>query len=187
MVWSPPVADERYVADRAWEGAILDECPFHPEGGCGVSGHGSYPRVYPAGARIARFLCPVAGRTVSLLPTFLAARLSATLDDIEKVVDAVESAKSMAAAAELLRPADAARAVTSISALRWVRGRTKAIRLALLALRTLLPDVLGCAPTLRAMRAHLGVERLLVTLRSIGAAHLSALPAPLGLCARGRR
>lgn len=134
-----------------------------------------------------RFLCPVAERTISLLPAFLAARLSATLDDLERVVDAVESATSMAAAADVLRPADAVRAVTSISALRWVRRRTKAIRIALLALRTLLPDVLGCAPTLRAMRAHLGVERVLVTLRSIGAVHLSALPAPLGLCTRGRR
>lgn len=185
--WNPPVADERYVADRAWEVAVLDGCPFHPEGGCGVGGHGSYPRVSPPGARIARFYCPEAGATISLLPTFLAARFSGTLDELEDVVEAVESAPSMAAAAEVLRPADAPRAVTSISALRWVRRRVRAIGRALLALVTLLADELGCAPTLQAMRAHLGVERVLVTLRSVGVAHLHALSPPLGLSPRGRR
>ena len=72
------MADERYVADRGWEGAILVGCPFHPEGNCGVSPHGSYPRVVPAGTRVARFYCPLSRTTISLLPSFLAARLSGT-------------------------------------------------------------------------------------------------------------
>ena len=122
-VWSPPAADERYVADRVWLRAILDACPFHPEGGCGVSPHGSYPRVQPEGVRVPRFRCPLAGQTISLLPVFLAARYRGTLDEIERVVDAVESATSLTAAAERLRPADEEDAVTSISAMRWVRRR----------------------------------------------------------------
>lgn len=187
MVWSPPVADAQYVAERGWECAVLDACPFHPGGGCGVARHGSYPRVSPAGTRVARFYCPQARATISLLPSFLAVRLSGTLDAVEVVVEVVESSSSMAAAAEKLRPADAEHAVTSISALRWVRRRMKAVREALLALVTLMPDALGCAPTLHALRTHLGVDRVLVELRRIGAAHLRALPPPLGFRTRGRR
>ncbi|GAB5549968.1 MAG: hypothetical protein SangKO_097280 [Sandaracinaceae bacterium] len=180
------MADEAYVADHGWERAVLVACPFHPDGGCGVSPHGSYPRVAPAGIRVARFYCPVARATISLLPSFLAARFSGTLDAIEGVVDAVEGAPSMAAAAEALRPADAARAVTSISAMRWVRRRVQRVRSALLALVTLYPDMLGCAPTLRAMRAHLGTDRVLVMLRALAAASMDALSPPLGLATRGR-
>jgi hypothetical protein len=93
----------------------------------------------------------------------------------------------MVAAAEHLRPADADRAVTSISALRWVRRRVKAIRSALLALVTLCPELFGCAPTLAALRARLGTMRVLVTLRALAARSLQAVPAPLGLLPRGRR
>ena len=186
MVWSPPMADERYVADRGWESAVLVVCPFHPDGDCGVSPHGSYPRVVPAGTRVARFYCPLARATISLLPSFLAARFSGTLDEVEQVMDAVERAPSMASAAEQVRPADAPRAVTSISAMRWVRRRTKAVRAALLALVTLQPELLGCTPTLRALRVHLGATRVLVTLRAVAAASMHSLSPPLGLSTRGR-
>lgn len=181
------MADERYVADRGWERAVLVGCPFHPKGGCGVSPHGSYPRVAPAGARVARFYCPLAAATISLLPTFLAARFSGTLDEFEEVIDAVESAPSMVAAAEHLRPADAPRAVTSISAMRWVRRRVKSIRAALLALVTSCPELFGCDPTLHAMRAHLGTKRVLVRLRALAASSMHSLSPPLGLRTRGRR
>ncbi len=179
------IADEAYVAERAWESAILDECPFHPEGGCGVTGHGSYPRVHPAGARVARFWCSLAGESISLLPSFLAARLPSTLDEIESVIGAVESTASVASAADALRPADAADAVTSISAARWVRRRVRPIRAALLALVTLTPELAGCAPSIAAIRAHLGVTRVLIALREIARSHLGSLSPPLGLCARG--
>ena len=101
-----PIAADRYVAERAWEGAVLDECPFHPEGGCGVRKHGSYPRVSPPGVRVARFWCGLAGRSISLLPAHLASRLTGTLDEIESAVATVESATSVAAAADTLRPAE---------------------------------------------------------------------------------
>jgi hypothetical protein len=180
--------DEQYIAERGWERAVLDVCPFHAAGGCGVSRHGSYPRVHPAGVRVARFLCAVAGRTISLLPAFLASRMPGTLDEIERVVDIAERSPSIAAASEVARPDDDDDAVTSISAMRWVRRRVRPIRAALLALITLLPDVLGeCEPSLRAIRARLGVEQVLVALRAIAIDHLRALAPPLGLCARERR
>lgn len=182
-----PVTDDRYVAERAWERAVLDACPFHPEGGCGVTGHGSHPRVSPAGVRVARFWCALAGESISLLPSFLASRLSGTLDEIESAVATVESAESHAAAAETLRPADAERAVTSISAARWVRRRVRPIRVALLALVTLVPELERCAPTVIAFRARLGVARVLLALREIARSHLGSLSPPLGLCARGGR
>jgi hypothetical protein len=182
-----PIADERYVAERAWERAVLGECPFHPEGGCGAVGHGSYPRVHPPGTRVARFWCAIAGRSISLLPAFLAARLSNTLDEIEAVIDAVETASSIAAAADVVRPADAEDAVTSISAARWVRRRVAAVRAAVLALVTLVPELAGCTTTLAAVRTRLGKGRVLVTLRELGCAHVSAIGPPLGLSNRGGR
>lgn len=187
LISKNPIADDRYVADRGWEDAFLEYCPFHPEGGCGVVRHGSYPRVEPTGVRVARFRCRVAGQTISLLPAFLSARLRGTLDGLEAVVATAEESSSMAAAAEVLRPAEEAEAVTSTSALRWVRRRVQAVRRILKALVTLLPETLGCTPSVTALRVHLGTERVLVTLRSIAAAHLAALPPPLGLLPRGRR
>lgn len=181
------IADESYVADRAWERAVLDRCPFHPEGGCGVTGHGSYPRVRPAGARIARFWCSRAGASISLLPSFLAARLPGTLDEAEAAVAAAEIAGSVAAAADTLRPADAEDAVTSISAARWVRRRLRPIRAALLALVTLVPELAGCTPTIAAVGARLRVARVLVALRERVRSQLGSLSPPLGLCARGGR
>jgi hypothetical protein len=186
-VWFPAIADERYVSDRAWERAVLDECPFHPGGACGLLRHGSYPRVHPAGARVARFLCPSRGETISLMPAFLSARLPATLDEVEAVVDAVEASPSIARAVEATRPADDEQAVTSISAARWVRRRLRPILAALVALVTLVPELWGCSPTLCAIRAQLGRERVLVALRELGRAHLGALCPPLGLHARAGR
>jgi hypothetical protein len=162
----------------------LEQCPFHPLGGCGAIRHGSYGREHPSGLRVPRWLCPVAGKTISLLPAFVAAGLRGTLAQVEASVDAVERTGSIAAAAEELRPADAERAVTSISAARWVRRRLHAVRAALLTLVTLLPELFGCAPTLDALREHLGVPDVLVTLRRLGAAHLGALGPPFGVCAR---
>jgi len=187
LIWHPPVADDRYVAECAWQRAVLDECPFHAGGGCGAQGHGSYPRVHPVGVRVPRFVCPVQGVTISLLPAFLASRLPATLDEVESVIDLVEREPSVAAAAEVARPAAEAQAVTSISAARWVRRRLRPVVAVLVALVTLLPALSGCGPTLAAIRVRLGVTRVLVTLREVAAVHMQALAPPLGLCARAAR
>jgi hypothetical protein len=136
---------------------------------------------------VARFLCPIQGETISLLPSFLASRLPATLDEVEAVVDAVEAAPSLAVAAEATRPADDKHAVTSISAARWVRRRLRPIQAALVALVTLLPELRDCMPTLAAIRSRLGQRRVLVALRELGRVHLRALSPPLGLHARAGR
>jgi hypothetical protein len=54
--------------------------------------------------RIARYYCPTAHETFSLLPDSLASRFPGDLDDLELVVAHVETARSIEAAADRLRP-----------------------------------------------------------------------------------
>lgn len=185
QVWKLPVADDRYVAERAWEGAILCECPLHPEGGCGLQKLGSYGRVEPAGARIPRWWCPLARTSISLLPAFLAARLQGTLDAVEEIVAVVEQAGSVTAAVDIVHPPEAEDAVGLVGALRSLRRRSRAVRAALLAILTLMPEqFVGVLPTLAGFRAALGTERVLVRLRQIAERHLASLPVPLGFRTR---
>jgi hypothetical protein len=185
LSWKVPVADDQYVADRAWERAVLCACPMHPEGGCGLQKLGTYERVSPAGTRVARWWCPVARRSISLLPSFLAARLSGTLDEVEAVVAAVEQAGGVSAALEAVHPADADDAIGLPGALRSMRRRVRAVYAALLAVITLMPDLfIGTPPTIAGMRAVLSTSRALVTLRELAAQRLSSLPTPLGFATR---
>lgn len=175
------IAADRYVTDRAWERAVLCECPFHPQGGCGLRKLGTYRRVQPEGVRVARFWCPRAGASVSILPAFLAARMSGTLDAVEAAVLAVEQAGSIATAVEHVHPADVERAIGVVCAQRSLRRRLRAVRAALLAIVTLMPERLsGISPTIAAMREALGTERVLVAVRCLAERHLGALPTPLG-------
>jgi hypothetical protein len=185
LLWKYPLADERYVTDRAWEEATLGHCPFHPEGGCGIEKLGSYPRVEPAGVRIPRWWCPKRRASISVLPAFLAARISGTLAAVEDVVAAVEHAGGVAAAVDAVHPPEAEDAVGLVSALRSMRRRVRAVRAALLAIATLMPErFAGVAPTIAAFREALAGGRVLVRLREIAERHLSALPVPLGFHAR---
>lgn len=185
LLWESPVADDRYVAERAWERAVLDACPFHPEGGCGIQKLGTYRRVTPAGVHVARWWCPQMRRSISLLPTFLAARLSGTLAAVEAVVAAVEQAGGVAAALEQVHPAEAEDAISLESAKRSMRRRLRAVYAALRALVTLMPERLaGITPTISALRSALSTDRVLATLRALAAVHLRSLPAPLGFRAR---
>jgi hypothetical protein len=59
------LTSERYVTEQAWRAASLERCPLHPEGGCGLAGHGSYGRVRPVGVRVARFWGVVVGGSCS--------------------------------------------------------------------------------------------------------------------------
>lgn len=136
--------------------------------------------------RVARFLCPKAGVTISLLPDFLASRLTGTLWEVERAVEAAATAESLEAAVEALMPAAAADAVTLPSALRWLRRRVVAVHAVLLAAVTLVPVLAACPPTVAAVRERLGVAEALVALRSVLALHLTALPAPVGFRARVR-
>jgi hypothetical protein len=137
---------------------------------------------------VARYWCPLDGVSISLLPTFLAARLSGTLDAVEAVVLAVEQAGSVAAAVEVVHPADVEHAIGAVSALRSIRRRLSAVRAALLAIVTLLPERLsGVTASITALRAALSTEQVLVTLRCMVVRHLGALPTPLGFGHRASR
>ena len=125
---------------------------------------------------MARYYCPDAQMTFSLLPDCLSARLTGSLDEAEQVVVKAEESKSLEQAAAALRPD-----LELPGAVRWVRRRTQGVRFALLALITLMPGRLGRVAEIRSARAVLGTERALVALREIAAAQLPQLPRPLGL------
>jgi len=169
------LTSEAYVAQCAWQRASLASCPRHPAGGCGFARHGSYVRQTPTGMRIARYYCPMAHETFSLLPDCLASRFPGDLDDLERVVAHVDTAASIEAAADVLRPD-----VVLPSAVRWVRRRLTLVRATLLAVVTLLPDACGGDAHVSAVRAALATDHALVVLRTRAAMLLAALPRPLG-------
>lgn len=169
---------EAYIANQEWHDARLPCCPLHPSGGCSFARHGSYARVRPQGLRIARWYCPEGHRTFSLLPDFLAARMPGLLASIEDAVAAAFSAKSMEAAADLLRGLD----VTLPSAMRWLRRRLRAVQAVHDAVSRLAPEAaIGAFPRGSMPQINLGREYLLLGLRrSLSPQLLISLPAPLG-------
>lgn len=177
-----PLSGEAYVARSAWRDASLAACPRHPRGDCGLVRHGTYPRRTPMGMRIARYYCPTAHETFSLLPDCLASHFPGELAAVESVVAVVEAARSVEAAADVLRPDS-----TLPSAVRWVRRRLTPVRRALLAVVTLLPDLFTSDARLPAVRLALGTPSALVALRTHAAAHLATLPRPLGFHRRDAR
>lgn len=164
---------EEYLAQRAWEQAELDHCPFHPEGGCGLAGHGAYPRKFPEYCLVPRWYCPEARQSISLLPDFFASRLPGTLDEVEQAVNMAEGYESQEKAAEVLRPG-----ISLPSALRWLRRRLKYVREILTILVGLL--VTECAPDLKSFRVKLGTNRILTSLRQIVEEYLLSLPPIVG-------
>ena len=170
------LTSEEYVKQEAWRFARLERCPFHPAGGCGLARHGTYERVSPPGCLIARWRCPPARTTISLLPDFLCARLSGTLAEVEAAVGVAEAGPTREAASEAVRPD-----VELPGALRWLRRRTRLVHAGLAAVVGLLPGLLaGREPTVTSVRSVLGPESALVRLRAEVAPHLAALPPPLG-------
>lgn len=176
--WTTKLTSEEYVSRQHWQHASLPVCPLHPGGGCSYSRHGSYVRVKPKGTLIPRWYCPDGHATISLLPDCFASRLTGTLVDLEQVVATAEAAGSLTLVAHELRGA------RWCGALRWLRRRARLVRQTLLVVVTLLPEAfIGCAPTLTIMRAKLRLpvdECLLVRLREMAAAHLGAMPPPVG-------
>lgn len=171
------LTDAEYVTREAWRLASLARCPLHARGGCGFARHGTYERMSPPGTHIARWYCPQGHRTFSLLPDHLAARFPGTLSEIEQVVAVVEQASSLEAAADALRSDP----VTLPSAVRWVRRRVAPVRALLTILVGLFPQLLlGCAPTIAALRGRLACEQVLMLLRELAQVHLQALARPLG-------
>lgn len=169
---------ENYVTEKGWLQAKLDRCPKHPHGGCSFRRHTPYARKWPEGAKIARWYCPEAGMTFSLLPDFLAAGISGPLSAIEEVVAAVEAGPSIEAVASRLRPD-----IQLPGAVRWVRRRRRWFREAVTVARGALPVLAGCALRLSAVAVALGVSTgdVLVHLRRHLVAQLHRLARPTGL------
>jgi hypothetical protein len=177
------LTSEEYVKQEAWRSASLSCCPFHSAGGCDFARHGTYARVSPQGCLIARWYCPLAHTTISLLPDFLCSRIEGTLCEVEAVVAAVEAASSQETASEAVRPD-----IELPGALRWLRRRIKLVHAGLAAAIGLLPVLLaGCKPTVKSVCSVIGAENALVFLRAEVAAHLATLPPPLGFGPRPLR
>jgi hypothetical protein len=149
---------------------------MHPHGGCSFARHGTYERVKPPGTRIPRWYCPESHCTFSLLADCFAARLSGTLCEVEAIVEQVERARSLEAAANVLRPE-----IELPGVLRWMRFRMQSVRLVFTLLKGLMPEwFVNCEPTLLSFRQELALCWVLPALREIAAIHLPVLPSPLG-------
>jgi hypothetical protein len=124
---------------------------------------------------ITRYYCPTAHETFSLLPDCLASRFPGTLTAMERVVAHVEAARSVEAAADVLRPD-----VGWTSAVRWIRRRLRVVRATVVTVVTILPALLGVAAQVTAVRTALDTDQALVRLRTDADAWLHAVPRPLG-------
>lgn len=178
------MTSEEYVKQEGWKSASLEQCPLHAGGGCGFSRHTAYERVKPAGMWIARWYCAEGHTTFSLLPDCLASRLSSSLAAVEEVARAVEErTSSVEVVAQKLRPE-----IGLQGALRWVRRRVAAARVALSALKGLRPDLLGSVvPTLAAVGVALAVDALLPAVRELAGAQVSSVPPYVGFGPRAER
>ena len=90
--FSTELTAEEYVRREAWNDIEICHCLIHPGQDCRVSRHGTYPRVFPPGTKIVRFLCHTEEITFSLLPGCFSSRLPGTLVDLETAVFMVEAA-----------------------------------------------------------------------------------------------
>jgi hypothetical protein len=164
---------DEYLEQKGWEQVEMSHCPFHPEGGCGLAKHGTYPRKFPEYCLVPRWFCPFVRRSISLLPDFFASRFPGTLDEVEQTVNIAQSYNSQEKAAETLRPD-----ISLPSALRWLRRRIKYVHEALTILAGLL--VSKCAPELESFRKKYSMESVLTRLRVLAEEHLPSLPPIVG-------
>ena len=173
---------EEYVSRRAWQDASLPRCPNHRYGGCSFARHGTYERKTPAGTRVARWYCPESHMTFSLLPDCLAARLPGSLNELEAVVAVAERASSLEAAANEVRRDH----IGLPGAMRWLRRRMQLVQRCLVLVLGLVPeDLAGCTPHIVSLRIRLQHDAVLMALRGLVDAQLSALPSPLGFSPHG--
>jgi hypothetical protein len=155
----------------------------------GTHGHAPYPSIRPerrgllgANGRgfcrikaklVARWYCRAAHQAFSLLPDSLAAHLSGTLEDVERVVAAVEAAPSVERAADSLRPD-----VELPGAVRWTRRR-------LAPVRTCLVTIVGLTRIGWSVRRP--ASRPCVADSASRACSSLCASWPVGICARCRR
>lgn len=176
---------EEYVTRRLWlKARPPEECPYCSLKGleCSLVLHGYYDRVHPKGARVRRYRCTRTGRTVSMLADCLASHSCGDVDTMERIAKQREEKSSFGkiaagVARRLYRPEQPIE-----GPLRWVKRRVSAVGGFLAAVVSLRPEELGgVEPTVTALRAHLGSERVLVELRHLAGAQLAGLDPPLGL------
>lgn len=168
------VSPSEYVRLRLWEKVRLKQCPFHPNGGCGVSKHGTYTRKWPIPLKIRRWYCLKAHATISFLPDFLACRLSGTLQDVEEVVLEVQKYPNLEMAAASIR-AD----IELPGAIRWLRRRLNYVK-------TILTIAGGIFPQygpwdIHQLKEFFALAYILPHLREILNCHLHVLPSIIGL------
>ena len=180
IVWKLPSNDKEYVSTEAWRLARLDACPAHPKGGCGYHKNGHYIRKTDwDDAKIPRWYCRMASTTFSLLAQCFASHMMGSLQEVEEAALVAETSPSLAAAVRELRPDDLDGSASSLY--RWIKHRHDAVLAVLTLAITLMPDLLmGCDPTVSALRARLGTTTLLFDLRAHVGTHLRHIPRPVG-------
>ena len=152
-----------YVSTQAWKDAKLASCPNHPGRGCRFARHGTYGRRTPFGLRIARYCCPDSQMTLSLLPQCMAAWMAGTLQSVE---DSVAAGGSLAAAAKRARRR---RHGDPRAARRWIRRRVDSVRLVLVAVIGLFPDLYaGTSIGIDAFRDRTGSVLVALRLQCLG-------------------
>jgi hypothetical protein len=176
---------EEYVAQNYWLKVVLDHCPLHPKGGCGMKKLGYYWRTYPVLLGLARWYCFLGHMTFSLLPDFLASRVPGTLNEVEDAVLAYETAPTVADAADAMRRPDVddgrKNPITLEATVGWLWRRARLVHAALLAVTGIYPVLFsGCPASILALQKQLATDSVLVALRGIAALHLASLPPPLG-------
>jgi hypothetical protein len=178
---------EEYVAQEGWKAASLECCPEHPEGGCGFARHGTYWRKIPIVCEVARWYCPTAHRTFSLLPDCLAAGMTGTLERAERSAAAVERGEPLEPLGEELRPVEEEPdAVEPATVAQWIKRRHRGVLAGLVAIVGLVPELFAdCTLTVDGFRERLGKpDTVLVALRQVAAEHLQHVPAPIGFLRR---
>jgi len=177
-----PGTGEDYVKAQGWLNATLDRCPVHPQGGCGFARHGTYPRVCPPGTRIARWYCPKAGQTYSLLPECFNAGWSGELAEVEQIVLIAEQARSREACAQTIRTE-----IELPGAMRFIDRRVKTVRQTLHLVKGLRPDLFSqVEPTVGDFKFALGCIDVLRSLRQLFPLLTPSLPVPVGFNRRIR-
>ena len=174
--YATDLSAEQYVQQQGWHAATLNQCPLHPQGGCGFCKNGSYTRKFPVGAKIARWYCAAGHMSFSLLPDCLASRLSGSLIETEDVLTEVENSPTQEAAADNIRID-----IILPSALRWIRRRVFLVKASLTMLIDLLPELFAdCNPNILSFQSLLNVDYVLPELRQVASSYLPILPPPLG-------
>ena len=181
------ITGEDYVTSKPVAACKACALPPAPAGRLRVCRPWHLQRVNPPGTRIRRWYCSLAGVTFSALPDCLCARLSGTVQELERggavggKVLVARGGRCAKCAARLSCPACCASlaggCATFIGRCRAIKGLYRKTFAAALPTVTDFARVLG----VDGGNVHrLGIESVLVHLRQIASQHLAALPAPLG-------